>query len=176
MVIMARQRGSHIRLHPDNISRQSVTVPDHKVLGRGLLRKIHTGDANLSVDEFFEFVLVGSSFMSCPSSPFILDKTCDSSYFYSEKTYDCKKTAPTTRPPAAPKPPSSRRAVVFTSPKSRCWIIGDGVMEIVRGKGEGVIMRKIMDWEVLKTSVTTTNLKIFIGPILMVKCTSNRCS
>ena len=48
---VARQRGSHIRLHPDNISRQSVTVPDHKVLGRGLLRKI-IRDANLSVDEF----------------------------------------------------------------------------------------------------------------------------
>lgn len=50
---VVRQRGSHIRLHPDVISRQPITVPNHKVLGRGLLRKI-IRDANLSVDDFLK--------------------------------------------------------------------------------------------------------------------------
>ena len=48
---VARERGSHIRLHPDNISRQSVTVPDHEKFWVGFVRKI-IRDANLSVDEF----------------------------------------------------------------------------------------------------------------------------
>ena len=44
-----RQRGSHVRLkHPDG---RVVTVPMHKEIGRGLLRKI-IRDAELSVDEF----------------------------------------------------------------------------------------------------------------------------
>lgn len=44
-----RQRGSHIRLtHP---LKPPVTVPNHKVIGRGLLRKI-LRDARLSEDEF----------------------------------------------------------------------------------------------------------------------------
>jgi len=44
-----RQRGSHVRLkHEDG---RTVTVPMHKEIGRGLLRKI-IRDAELSVDEF----------------------------------------------------------------------------------------------------------------------------
>ena len=44
-----RQRGSHVRLkHPDG---RVVTVPMHKEIGWGLLRKI-IRDAELSVDEF----------------------------------------------------------------------------------------------------------------------------
>ncbi len=35
---VVRQRGSHIRLSCSN--RKSVTVPDYKIIGRGLLRKI----------------------------------------------------------------------------------------------------------------------------------------
>ena len=46
-----RQRSSHIRLAcPGRIS---ITVPDYKVVGRGLLRKI-LRDAELSVEEFLK--------------------------------------------------------------------------------------------------------------------------
>jgi len=48
-----RQRGSHIRLACPG--KTSITVPDHKVVGRGLLRKI-LRDAELSVDEFMKLV------------------------------------------------------------------------------------------------------------------------
>jgi predicted RNA binding protein YcfA (HicA-like mRNA interferase family) len=44
-----RQRGSHIRLWC--AGKRSITVPDHKVVGRGLLKKI-LRDAELSVEEF----------------------------------------------------------------------------------------------------------------------------
>jgi predicted RNA binding protein YcfA (HicA-like mRNA interferase family) len=48
-----RQRGSHIRLaHP---GKASITVPSHKVVGRGLLRKI-LRDAELSVEEFMKLM------------------------------------------------------------------------------------------------------------------------
>ncbi|OGL66853.1 hypothetical protein A3F52_05235 [Candidatus Uhrbacteria bacterium RIFCSPHIGHO2_12_FULL_47_11] len=47
-----RQRGSHIRLWPTNASnKKSLTVPNHKIIGKGLLRKL-IRDANISVDEF----------------------------------------------------------------------------------------------------------------------------
>jgi predicted RNA binding protein YcfA (HicA-like mRNA interferase family) len=48
-----RQRGSHIRL--SCAGKRSITVPDHKVVGRGLLRKI-LRDAELSVEEFEELL------------------------------------------------------------------------------------------------------------------------
>ena len=44
-----RQRGSHIRLACPG--KRSITVPDHKALGRGLLKKI-LRDPELSVEEF----------------------------------------------------------------------------------------------------------------------------
>ncbi|HEC34846.1 MAG TPA: type II toxin-antitoxin system HicA family toxin [Chloroflexi bacterium] len=48
-----RQRGSHLRLrHPDS---RVVTVPAHREIGRGLLRKI-IRDAELSVDKFLELL------------------------------------------------------------------------------------------------------------------------
>lgn len=46
---VARQRGSHMRLICPG--RKPVTVPDHKVIGPGLLLKI-LRDAELSVGEF----------------------------------------------------------------------------------------------------------------------------
>ena len=46
-----RQRGSHIRLSCPG--RKSVTVPDYKVVGRGLLRKI-LRDAELTPEKFTE--------------------------------------------------------------------------------------------------------------------------
>ncbi len=48
-----RQRGSHIRLHHPNPSRKPVTVPDHRELGRGLLRKL-LRDAEITVQEFLD--------------------------------------------------------------------------------------------------------------------------
>jgi len=46
-----RQRGSHIRLECPG--RKSVTVPIHKMIGRGLLRKI-IRDAEISREEFLK--------------------------------------------------------------------------------------------------------------------------
>jgi predicted RNA binding protein YcfA (HicA-like mRNA interferase family) len=48
-----RQRGSHIRLACPG--RTSITVPNYKVVGRGLLRKV-LRDAELSVEEFMKLI------------------------------------------------------------------------------------------------------------------------
>lgn len=48
-----RQRGSHIRLSCSG--KKSVTVPDHKEVGRGLFRKI-LRDAELSLEEFIKLL------------------------------------------------------------------------------------------------------------------------
>ena len=37
---VARQKGSHIRLKHKDATRKPVTVPNHKAIGKGLLRKI----------------------------------------------------------------------------------------------------------------------------------------
>ena len=50
---VVRQKGSHVRLHhPD---KKPLTVPDHKVLGKGLLRKL-LRDSELSVEEFLKLI------------------------------------------------------------------------------------------------------------------------
>jgi predicted RNA binding protein YcfA (HicA-like mRNA interferase family) len=48
-----RQRGSHVRL--TGLNKKSITVPDHKVIGRGLLRKI-LRDVEISPKEFQQLV------------------------------------------------------------------------------------------------------------------------
>jgi predicted RNA binding protein YcfA (HicA-like mRNA interferase family) len=48
-----RQRGGHIRLARPG--KPSISVPNHKEVGRGLLRKI-LRDAELSVEEFMELI------------------------------------------------------------------------------------------------------------------------
>ncbi len=48
-----RQRGSHIRLSCPG--KRSITVPDHKVIGRGLLKKI-LRDAELSMEDFMKLL------------------------------------------------------------------------------------------------------------------------
>ncbi|MEX2682597.1 MAG: type II toxin-antitoxin system HicA family toxin [Candidatus Sigynarchaeota archaeon] len=46
------QKGSHVRLkHPSDVQRRPLTVPLHKELKIGLLRRL-LNDANLSHDEF----------------------------------------------------------------------------------------------------------------------------
>lgn len=47
--VVVRQRGSHIRLH--HKTRKPLTVPKHKVIGRGLLRKI-LRDCEITVEKF----------------------------------------------------------------------------------------------------------------------------
>lgn len=46
---IVRQRGSHIRLH--HATKRPLTIPNHKILGKGLLRKL-LRDAGLPVDDF----------------------------------------------------------------------------------------------------------------------------
>jgi len=53
---VVRQRGSHIRLRDEtNPEHLPLTVPDHKTVKPGLLRKI-LRDASLSVDEFIDLL------------------------------------------------------------------------------------------------------------------------
>ena len=48
-----RQRGSHIRLICQN--RKSITVPNYKIISKGLLRKI-LRDAEISREEFLKLL------------------------------------------------------------------------------------------------------------------------
>ena len=49
---VVRQRGSHIRLHHQfDKQKKPLTIPHHKTLGKGLLRKL-LRDAEISVEEF----------------------------------------------------------------------------------------------------------------------------
>jgi len=50
--VIVRRKGSHIRLkHVSDERRKKLTVPDHKTLGRGLLRKL-IRDAEITIEEF----------------------------------------------------------------------------------------------------------------------------
>jgi len=47
-----RQRGSHVRMrHKSNTTKQPLTIPLHKTLGKGLMRKL-LRDAELTIEEF----------------------------------------------------------------------------------------------------------------------------
>ena len=50
---IVRQRGSHIRLH--HPTKRPLTIPNHKILGKGLLRKL-LRDAELSADDFTKLI------------------------------------------------------------------------------------------------------------------------
>lgn len=50
---VARQKGSHVRLLHSH--RKPLTIPNHKVLGKGLLTKL-LRDSELSVDEFIKLL------------------------------------------------------------------------------------------------------------------------
>ena len=53
---VVRQRGSHIRLrHPTDPSRLPLTVPDHRELKPGLLRRL-IADARVTVEEFSQLL------------------------------------------------------------------------------------------------------------------------
>jgi predicted RNA binding protein YcfA (HicA-like mRNA interferase family) len=50
--VIARRKGSHIRMwHTSDRRKKPLTIPKHKVLGKGLLRKL-LRDAEISVEEF----------------------------------------------------------------------------------------------------------------------------
>jgi predicted RNA binding protein YcfA (HicA-like mRNA interferase family) len=49
---IARQRGSHVRMrHKSDTTKQPLTIPRHKTLGRGLICKL-VRDAELIIEEF----------------------------------------------------------------------------------------------------------------------------
>jgi predicted RNA binding protein YcfA (HicA-like mRNA interferase family) len=53
---VVRQRGSHIRMHPKSDStKQPLTIPCHKTLSKGLLRKL-LRDAELTIEEFLKLL------------------------------------------------------------------------------------------------------------------------
>ena len=50
--VQVRQTGSHIRMkHISDRSKISLTIPNHKVLGKGLLRKL-LRDVDISIEDF----------------------------------------------------------------------------------------------------------------------------
>ncbi len=50
--IAVRQTGSHIRMkHQSDRSKKPLTIPNHKVLGKGLLRKL-LRDAEITPEDF----------------------------------------------------------------------------------------------------------------------------
>ena len=51
-----RQRRSHIQLRQDEAPFRRLTVPDHREIGRGLLRAL-IRDAGLTVEEFVALLL-----------------------------------------------------------------------------------------------------------------------
>ena len=54
--VQVRQRGSHIRLqHPSDSRRQPLTIPRHRELGRGLLRKL-LRDSSLTLEAFIHLL------------------------------------------------------------------------------------------------------------------------
>ena len=51
-----RQRGSHIRMrHKIDANKQPITIPNHKTLGKGLLRKL-LRDTELTIEHFIELI------------------------------------------------------------------------------------------------------------------------
>lgn len=52
---VVRTRGSHFRLRNINSRKNPLTIPNHKTLGKGLLRKL-LRDANISLEEFLKLI------------------------------------------------------------------------------------------------------------------------
>jgi len=50
---LTRKRGSHFRLHHKN--KRPLTIPDHKLLGRGLLRRL-LRDSELTIEDFLKLL------------------------------------------------------------------------------------------------------------------------
>ena len=53
---IVRQKGSHIRMHhKTDHNKQPLTVPNHKIIGKGLLRKL-IRDSELTIEKFIELL------------------------------------------------------------------------------------------------------------------------
>lgn len=53
---IVRQKGSHICLHHKyEKNKKPLTIPNHKIIGKGLLRKL-IRDAEISIDKFVEIL------------------------------------------------------------------------------------------------------------------------
>jgi len=50
---IVRQKGSHIRM--SHTKKDSITIPNHKIIGRGLLKKI-LRDSQISVDDLVKLI------------------------------------------------------------------------------------------------------------------------
>lgn len=50
---IVRQKGSHIRMHHQTMD--PITIPNHKIIGRGLLKKI-LRDSKISVDNLMNLM------------------------------------------------------------------------------------------------------------------------
>jgi len=50
---VVRQKGSHIRMHHQ--SKDAITIPNHKIIGRGLLKKI-LRDSKMSVNDLVKLL------------------------------------------------------------------------------------------------------------------------
>ena len=51
-----RRRGSHIRMrHKIDTNKQPITIPNHKTIGKGLLRKL-LRDTELTIEYFLELI------------------------------------------------------------------------------------------------------------------------
>jgi predicted RNA binding protein YcfA (HicA-like mRNA interferase family) len=54
--VTARQTGSHIRMkHPSDRSKKPLSIPNHKVIGKGLLRKL-LRDAEITIDDLYNLL------------------------------------------------------------------------------------------------------------------------
>ncbi len=55
--VIVRQKGSHIRMKhfSSPADKKPLTIPNHKIIGRGLLRKI-LRDAELSLEDFLKIL------------------------------------------------------------------------------------------------------------------------
>ena len=54
--VQMRQTGSHIRMkHISDVSKKPITVPNHKTLGKGLLRKL-LRDVEISTEDFVKLL------------------------------------------------------------------------------------------------------------------------
>jgi predicted RNA binding protein YcfA (HicA-like mRNA interferase family) len=51
--VVARQKGSHVRLRHNNSTLKPITIPLHKVIKPGLLHQI-LKDADLTIEEFLD--------------------------------------------------------------------------------------------------------------------------
>ncbi|HJH29692.1 MAG TPA: type II toxin-antitoxin system HicA family toxin [Methanosarcinaceae archaeon] len=54
--VQMRQTGSHIRMkHTSNMFKKPITVPNHRVLGKGLLRKL-LRDVDIPIEDFVKLL------------------------------------------------------------------------------------------------------------------------